>query len=357
MGDLLVNLEDLRDCRVAENPRPELRDGQALLRVDSFGMTANNVTYAVMGEAMSYWRFFPAPEGWGRLPVWGFADVVESEADELAPGGRVFGYLPASHHLVVEPEGVSEAAFVNGAPHLRELPSAYHGYLFTERDPFYDARREDLQMLLRPLFFTSFLIDDELADGGLPDGAIVVLSSASSKTAIAAAFLLARREGIEVAALTSQRNAEFVRGLGVYDTVVPYDEIESLAVSRAVLIDVSGDGELRGRVHRHLDDRLEASLQLGATHWDRLAAVPGEMPGPEPRFFFAPDRVKKRTKDWGGEGLAQRVADAWGPFAEWTAGWLEVSRSAGLDGARDAYLQVLAGDVPPSRAHVIELLD
>lgn len=354
VGDLLVSRQDLRECRVAETPRPALEPGQALLRVDSFGMTANNVTYAVWGDAMSYWRFFPAPEGWGRLPVWGFAGVVESEAEVLRPGGRVFGFLPASHHLVVQPEGVSAAAFLNAAPHLRDLSSAYHGYLFTEHDPFYDARHEDLQVLLRPLFFTSFLIDDLL--GGDHSGAgTLVLSSASSKTAIATAFLAARRKGLEVAGLTSARNVEFVRGLGVYDAVLPYEELESLEASSATFVDVAGDGELRARVHRHLEDRLESSLHLGATHWDRLAGGPGETPGPEPRFFFAPEQVMKRAADWGGEDLVRRVAEAWAPFAEWTAGWLEVSRSAGLEGAREAYLEVLAGGVPPDRAHVVEL--
>ena len=79
------------------------RAGQALLRVDTFGLTANNVTYAVMGEAMSYWDFFPAEDGWGRVPMWGFAEVERSEADGVEPGTRVYGYLPPSSHLLVHP--------------------------------------------------------------------------------------------------------------------------------------------------------------------------------------------------------------------------------------------------------------
>ena len=50
MSDFLVKRNDLRECRIVESGVPELEPGQALLRVDSFGLTANNVTYAVLGE-------------------------------------------------------------------------------------------------------------------------------------------------------------------------------------------------------------------------------------------------------------------------------------------------------------------
>jgi len=166
------------------------RGGQALLRVDTFGLTANNVTYAVFGEAMSYWDFFPAEQGWGRVPMWGFAEVERSEAERVEPGTRVFGYLPPSSHLVVAPADGGEGGFVDSSPHRAALPSAYHRYLTTGADPFYRADTEEIQMLLRPLFFTSFLIDDQLADEGLVARGPILISSASSKTAIAAASCL-----------------------------------------------------------------------------------------------------------------------------------------------------------------------
>lgn len=71
MSDFLVRRDDLRTCRVAESATPEPEDGQALLRVERFGLTANNITYAVFGDGMKYWDFFPAQDGWGRVPMWG----------------------------------------------------------------------------------------------------------------------------------------------------------------------------------------------------------------------------------------------------------------------------------------------
>lgn len=355
MSDFLVKRDDLRECRVAEGDEPSLEPGQALLRVDTFGLTSNNVTYAVFGKAMSYWDFFPAEDGWGRVPMWGFAEVEQSEADGVKVGTRLFGYLPPSSSLLVTPASASEAGFVDGSPHRAALPAAYHRYLASGEDPFYKADTEAIQMLLRPLFFTSFLIDDQLADEGLVSRGPILISSASSKTAIAAAFLLAQRDGVELVGLTSPRSVEFVEGLGVYDRTVAYDAIDSLERAPATYVDIAGDGDVRRVVHSHFGDELIHSMAVGVTHWEDFGAGAGELLGPQPKFFFAPDRVTKRSGDWGRAGLETRVADAWHPFCEWTAGWLEPIPGQGFDAVRDAYLDVLEGRVEPARAHVLAL--
>ncbi len=354
MTDFLVKRDDFRECRIEEAASPAIEPGQALLRVDTFGLTANNVTYAVMGEAMSYWKFFPAPNGWGRVPMWGFAEVERSEAEGVEGGTRVFGYLPPSSHLVVTPAGTGPSGFVDASPHRAELPSAYHRYLASGEDPFYRVDTEAIQMLLRPLFFTSFLIDDQLADEGLTGRGPILLSSASSKTAIAAAFMLSRREGVELVGLTSPRSAEFVSGLGIYGRTVTYDAIDSLERGPATFVDFAGDAEVRQAVHAHFGDELAHSMAVGVTHWEDFAGG-GELPGPRPVFFFAPSRVTKRAEDWGRAGLEQRVAAAWHPFCEWIDGWLEPLPGRGFDALQRAYLDVLEGRVAPNTAHVISL--
>jgi hypothetical protein len=355
MTDFLVRRDELRECRIAESEPADLAAGQALLRVDSFGLTANNITYALFGEAMSYWDFFPATDGWGRVPMWGFAEVERGEAEGVAPGARLYGYLPPSSHLVVTPVDADDQGFVDGAPHRSPLPSAYQRYLVTETDPFYRADTEELQMLLRPLFFTSFLIDDQLADDGLATRGPVLVSSASSKTAVAAAFLLAQREGVQLVGLTSPPNAGFVSGLGVYDRTVTYEDIDSLEKGPATFVDIAGDAEVRHAVHSHFGAELVHSMLVGATHWQDSAAGEAELPGPAPSFFFAPDRVRKRSRDWGRTDLGMRVADAWHPFCEWAAGWLDVVRGQGFEAVKRAYLEVLEGRVDPRTAHVLSL--
>jgi hypothetical protein len=350
--DFLVKRDDLHETRIADGEPPELEAGQALLRVDSFGLTTNNITYALMGDGMNYWSFFPAPDGWGRVPVWGFAEVAASEAPGVEEGTRLFGYLPPSTHLVVRPDRPSDTDFVDASPHRAELPAAYNRYLRTDGDASYDAEHEDEQMLLWPLFFTSFLIDDFLDDEDFFGAKAAVLSSASSRTSSALAHLLAKREGIEVIGLTSPRNVEFTEGLDVYDRVVPYEEIDSLERQAAVYVDMAGDAKVRSAVHGHFGEELGHSAAVGITHREDLGGA-DDLAGPRPTFFFAPDRLRKRAEDWGPEGLNERIAAAWPPYVEWTGDWLEVVHDSGPEAIQRIYLELLDGKTDPAVGHVL----
>jgi len=352
--DFLVKRDDLHECRLAELDTGPLEPGRAALRVDSFGLTTNNITYAVFGETMSYWNFFPAPEGWGRVPVWGFAEVADPGDTGLEEGARIFGYLPPASSLVVTAANVDERGFVDAAPHRANLPSPYNTYAFVDAMAMYDERREAEQMLLWPLFYTSFLLDDFLGGENLFGAATVVLSSASSKTALGAAFQLAQREGVEVVGLTSPGRVGFVEEVGIYDSVVGYPEVPSLPSDPAVYVDMSGDAGVRAAVHEHYGDALQHDAVVGATHFESLAPEEARsLPGPPPKFFFAPDQVRRRTADWGREGLDSRFAEAWGPFVEWAGGWLEVVRREGPEAVKSAYLELLDGRADPSVGYAL----
>lgn len=175
--DLLIGRDDLTNTVIQECPVPEPEAGEAVLRVDRVGVTVNNVTYARLGDAMGYWSFFPADEGWGRVPLWGFADVESSNVDGVSAGSRFYGYLPSSSHLVVRPQ-VSDAGFRDASKHRSDLPSPYNIYAETSADASYRAEHEDLQILYRPLFITSFMLDDFLGDNDFFGADAVLVSSA-----------------------------------------------------------------------------------------------------------------------------------------------------------------------------------
>jgi hypothetical protein len=352
---LEVKRDDLRTTRWNDDDVAGIDGGQALLRVDQFALTANNVTYAVFGDAMSYWNFFPAEEEWGRVPVWGYADVERSRVDALQEGDRVYGYLPMATHLVVTPTRVSESSFVDAAAHRAALPPVYNQYQRVAGDKSYDPKREREYAILRPLFMTSFLIDDWLADDAMFGATSVVLASASSKTALGLAFLLSRREGVEVVGLTSAGNAEFVRSVGYYDRTVEYDDLDELPADvPTAFVDMAGGGQVLANVHRHFGDALEQSCLVGATHWEE-AAPPADLPGPKPSFFFAPDRVVKRRADWGPGGLDERVGAAWQDFLGSVDGWLEIVERRGPDELKATWLEVLEGRATPEVGFVCTL--
>ncbi len=350
-----VRKGELHEARVSEEEQVSLADGQARLMVDSFGLTANNITYAVFGDMMSYWKFFPAPGGrdYGVVPVWGFATVAETTVDTLDVGERIYGYFPMGQSLVVEPDRITPASFVDRAAHRADLPAAYNSYVRCAGDPSYDADGEDARMILQPLFFTAFLIDDFLADADFFGATQVVATSASSKTGFGTAHLLHKRPDIAVIGLTSPANREFVESLGCYDTVIPYDELESLPTGPTVFIDFAGNQNVVRAVHEHYGDDLKHSAVIGGTHWDADRPEPAPMPGPKQEFFFAPTRIQVRAKDWGMAELQQRLATEWIAFLPLADESLTVQHVDGLERGIDVYLEVLSGRTSPSVAHVI----
>jgi hypothetical protein len=356
--DFLVRKDDLKTVRFAPAPAAEaiaLADGEVLMRVDRFAFTSNNVTYAAFGDAMSYWQFFPAADGWGRIPVWGFGNVVASRSDAAKPGERFYGYFPMSTHLVVRPERASAAGFSDGAAHRKGLHPVYNQYVRTAADPGYDPGREAEQMLLRPLFTTSFLIDDFLADNGFFGARSVLLSSASSKTAYGTAFLLHRRKGVEVVGLTSPGNVAFVERLGCYHRVVAYDSVASLpGATPAVYVDMAGSGSVRAAVHRHFGEALKYSCAVGGTHWDALGGG-RDLPGPKPTLFFAPAQIKKRNGEWGAAVLQQRIGEAWLAFLGSVGGWMHTVEGCGPEAVERVYRAMLDGRAKPDEGHILAL--
>ena len=336
---------------LVEGAVPEIGDGEALLRVDRVGVTANNVTYAVLGESFRYWDFFPTEAGWGLVPLWGFAEVAASAAEDVRVGERVYGYLPPASHLVVRPGRADARGFRDASPHRAGLPSPYNVYALTTGDPAYQAHREDLLVLFRPLFFTSFMLADKLEDNGFFGAEVLALSSASSKTAYGAAFLL-QGKAPQVVGLTSAGNVAFTEGLGCYDRVLPYDAVHQLSpAAPTAYLDLAGHAGLRTQLRRHLGDRLVHEEVVGVTHQDRAGAQ--ALSGPRTTVFFAPDQMRKRSVDWGRAGLDQRFAEAWRRFADVAEGWVDVVHHRGPEALREVWLEVLAGRSTPRTGHVV----
>jgi hypothetical protein len=307
---------------------------------------------------IGYWTFFPAPEQgddvhWGRIPVWGFADVVESRCDSVTEGERLFGYLPMSTELVILPTQVSNGSLTDGAAHRAALPPVYNSYERCSNSPSYRPDLEAEQMVYRPLFFTSFVIDDLLADNDFFGASTVVLASASSKTAFGTAHLLSGREGLTVIGLTSPGNVAFVEGLGCYDHVVTYDDIASLPSGPAVFVDMSGNATVVRAVHEHYGNDLTHSAIVGITHWEERQGSVDPMPGPPQTPFFAPTQIEKRRKEWGPGVIDTKLGEAWGPFIEQVSGWIEIQHSSGPDAVGDVYVELLENRTRPDTAHVL----
>jgi hypothetical protein len=357
--DFIVARDDLQQCGTMTTALPSadaLPPDALLVKVDRFAFTANNITYALLGEQLKYWQLFPAPDGFGIIPVWGFGEVVASRCPQLAEGERLFGYFPMATHLVIEAADVGKRGLRDAAAHRQGVAPVYNAYARVGDDPAFAGRQGDHQALLRPLFMLSFLVDDFLAEHAQFGADTVILSSASSKTAFGLAHLLhTQRKGIRVIGLTSPSNAAFVRSLGCYDDVVTYDAVSALdATRRAAFVDMAGNANLRAALHRHYGDNLVYSGRVGLTHQDGSDDA-AALPGVRPTWFFAPDQIRKRAREWGPGGIEARLGAAWRDFAPRLGGWLTITDGRGPDAVRGVYLDTLGGRVPPDQAHMLTM--
>lgn len=355
MKQVLVRRGAIKTSAVREGAAPEIGDGQIVLAVESFSVTANNSTYAAMGDAMRYWDFFPAAEGFGIVPVWGHARVVESRAEGLAAGERIYGYLPMATHLVVTPGAVKAGSFTDTSPHRAHLAAVYNQYRRLAADPAHDPAREGERMVFEPLFMTSFLIFQMFARENWFGAKALAMTSASSKTAMALAHVTkTNAPEIERIGLTSKGNAAFVRGTGLYDRVLAYEDIASIAGETAVSADFAGNGAVLRAVHEALGEGLRYSCLVGLTHWEERGGA-GELPGPKPVLFFAPDHVAATVKELGPDGFAKAVAASWGGFVEAAGSLVRIERVRGLEEAAKVFTAVVEGTARADVATVVEV--
>ncbi|MFU7528276.1 DUF2855 family protein [Qipengyuania sp. ASV99] len=353
-----VRKAELTHAVLAHSPLGELADGAVRLKVESFSVTANNITYAVVGDGFGYWNFFPAPEGLGIVPMWGHAQVIESKCPDIAVGERVYGYLPMATHLDAVPGKVHPGGFSDMTDYRQPMSPVYNNYTRLSADPEHDPARENERMIYGPLFKTGFIIDYFMRSEEWFGAGQVVMTSASSKTAMGLASCAKQASpGIKRIGLTSAGNLDFVRSTGLYDEVVAYDDLGSIAAEPTVSVDFAGNAKLLASIHHHFGHALKYSCLVGATHIEERGSGFGgtaSLPGPKPALFFAPDHFVAFFKEHGANEGGQMAAAAWRGFLKSVEGAVDIVPQKGLDAARTTFLEMVGGSVDPAKGIVIE---
>lgn len=347
---------DLTRSRIVDEAMPPLGDGEVRLKIESFSVTANNVTYAVAGDAFGYWNFFPGEGDWGVVPMWGHAVVEASNHPDIAAGERVYGYLPMASHLDVLPASITPGGFLDSAAHRQPMSPIYNQYSRLDRDPEHDPAREGERMIFGPLFKTGFLIESFMRRANWFGAEVLVCTSASSKTAMATASV-ARDKSPQIRriGLTSAGNVEFVRAGGFYDEVLGYDDVASLPRVASVSVDFAGNAALLHAIHTTLGDKLKYSCTVGATHVGAgFGGDNGTLPGPQPVLFFAPTHAVAAIEELGPKGFGEEVAVSWVRFLSDAGGTVKIDARSGLEAAREAFAATLAGKADPAVGIVIK---
>jgi len=362
---LQVSRTQLAKHRVVERVEQALGEGEVRLSVEYFAFTANNITYGAAGDRLGYWQFFPVDselgQDWGVIPVWGFADVIESNCADLPVGERVYGYFPPATSVVMQPVNVKAHSFVDGAAHRQALPPLYNRYQRVNADASYSKAGDVPRMLLSPLHLTSYCIWDHLKQQSWFGAEQIIIVSASSKTSLGVAVALDRDDAApKVVGLTSQANKQFVADTSLYATTIGYDEIAiSLEIKSAVIVDMAGNPNVRHALQARLGDQLQHYISVGLTHWDEEAkGSAGDsnlVPIKSQEMFFAPTYILERMKTLAPGEFETNSAHYLKAATEATFGWMEVVELGGIEALAELYPRFVEGTLPPSAGYVVKL--
>ncbi len=360
MNEFQVSKHDVNNSRILSGSDELIQDGQVKVKIDAFSFTANNISYWATGEKLGYWQFFPARENsdssWCIIPVWGFADVIESKHREIKVGERLFGYFPTAETCVMQPVNVSNALCLDGSAHRNQLPTGYNMYRRVHAEPDYHTDHDDVRMLLFPLHITAFCIHDLLASKQFFDAEQVIITSASSKTSLGLAFALQENSSApQVIGLTSKRHVEFVRSTGYFQHTSAYSELSEIdANKKTVIVDMSGNGGLISRLHGILSENMCYSSHVGLTHWTETEKGP-DFIAERSHFFFAPARIQQRYQDWGAEEFERRSSAFMQRAAKDSSRWLNMHTISGLAGLSHVFADICQGQLPANQGLIIKM--
>lgn len=350
--NIVIDKKDISAANVEISDIAELEEDQLLLKIEGFALTANNISYAGAGDIMGYWNFFPTEDSdTGIVPVWGYAQVIESTHLEFEAGMRFYGYFPMGSHLVVSPaEGDVSAGFMDGAEHRAPMAPIYNHYRKLSDEAYDDM--EALRAIVQPLFMTSFLIEHKFRNEDWFGADNIILTSASSKTAMALAYMV-KNESPDVRriGLTSAANVEFTMDTGLYDQVIGYDDAFGAhgldAEEICVSVDFAGNAKLLSQIHEHLGDNLKFSSLIGMTHVGESGSQE-QISGVPPVFFFAPAAAQEFISDLGQAEFDSQAGRALYGFLDFISGQIDVREIEGPQAVQQAYEMLLSGNVPAS---------
>ncbi len=351
-----VKKEDLAQSRVIsiDEMSQKETENSVWVKTEKFAFSANNITYAAFGSSMLYWNINPRDDEWGNIPVWGNAVVTKSNRDDIKVAQRLYGVFPMATEAMLNLTSSMPGTFMENSEHRSAVAPVYNRYtILRENQGQMPEDAQDAMIVFQPLFITAYLLASYLGDQECFGAKQVVVTSASSKTAIGLShYLQSSSADVKVVGLTSEGNKNFVSGLSSYDEAVTYDEIETtLPKQSTVVVDFAGDPALVGRLRSELGDELVKIIGIGATDWQSSEKQLTQQ-AKDVEFFFAPTHIGQRIKAEGAAEFQKGIAEAWKSLLPEVAKWIEIKRVTGPQDIESAYIEILNNRVKPSEGYV-----
>ncbi|RMA77627.1 DUF2855 family protein [Umboniibacter marinipuniceus] len=332
---------------VVKCPQIALAPNEVRLKIESFSLTANNVSYALAGDSLKYWDFFPASQAdHGRVPVMGIATVVASLCEHIQVGERVWGWFPMADEIIALPADIKSSGWVDSHPMRGANAPIYRHY---ERIPSgFDYSH--YEHALKGLFTTSWLLASWWRSESFMGANTVYVTSASSKTALALAHAL-RDDPVRLVGVTSPSNVEFVTATGCYHQVVTYEDELGLS-SDSLVADFAGRIDWVDQLAETNPERLKWASLIGATHG--TPTTRGQVVPERTQFFFAPMEFERLKNEIGGAALAMAVVTALREFSSWFESRLTLTLIDDLAQLTVYFDSLVKGRVAPSTLLIVQ---
>jgi len=339
-----------------------------------------------------------SPKTHGLIPVWGFGTITNSSHPKIHVGERVYGYFAPTRYLLVSisPSDLNKFSFYVSRPHLPADRRPYNQIIRCTADPQYTPTSigEDLTMLYRPLFWTSYWCEDWIHWSNYRSGVShILISSASSKTAFCLAYLVGKRirrgeinKDTKIIGLTSKRNVSFTKRLELYHEVLDYDSFTTAHSfqggqdSKWLYVDVAGNKELNKKIHAHFalpsTGKFAAKITLGLTNLQPSKAdtAPTELgtnpfkdtshgststssSWPREEFFFMPEWLHIRRHQIPVLEIFRRQNKAWQELMEDCTDWVELDYVYGAARVEEAYLKLSREGLGPDKGLIWSFWD
>lgn len=351
----VVNKDQLDQTKLVENNTPQLFEGEILFKVDKYYLSSNNITYAVIGEKYKYWNFFPQDSPFGAIPVWAFLSVIESKHPTIKVGERFFGFSPMTNFFKVSVGNHTPHGFSDVASHRTELIAPYNYYTHIHKQYDGAIEEEDFSLMTRITFPTSFLINNFLEEEAFFSAKQIILTSASSKTALGLAFLLKKHQnkyGKEIVGLTSSKNKKMVTKSEFYDKVISYSDLKNeLQKKDSVVLDFSGNSDLLTQLNKLLQTSLKYTTLIGITDWKSNKFFE-ELPATFP--FAVGVQYQKLAKKLGPQKATELVMEQQDAFTKAIQKIVSLSYIKDLSSLPVFYQKLLNGETSPQLGYIVQ---
>jgi hypothetical protein len=347
---------------------PELDEGKVLMRVDKFGFSHMSLGYLMKGFTRTfagYHNFYKSSQGdnFYRSACWGYATVVESAHPKVAVGTRLYGLVPPSKYEVQSVSGFIKGS--KGEPSIVEMEMGenvpYNMRRFQEMEVVEgnndDPVVEDWRIVVKEIYTMAFYMDEQLlVETGMINS--VIISCASSKTALALAYCLRMREMRYVVGFTSKEHLDFVKSTGLYHDVFCYDDVDKLPTDHTVVyMDFKCDGELRQRITLKMGTNLMYNMVVGpAAFQKRQKDQIFEKRARQVLFDEATWRERRRmVAEVTKTGRNEKLKYSYKSFVERMKQYIKLRHTNGAGALTKMYDNVYSNTASPSEAFVCSL--